>query len=53
MAVAEYKAYFHTLSIYFHASVATESKKIWMFVKGLDISLLLAMTQVVVYGESF
>ena len=52
MIVAEYMTHFYSLSRYFYTSITTESEKIQQFVKGLHISIQLAMSQMVVFGTS-
>ena len=53
MIVAEYEIHFYALSRYFYNSISTEFEKIQKFVKGLDVSLQLATSQMVVLGAFF
>lgn len=41
MTIAEYKVHFHALFRYSYASIPTKFKKIWMFIKGLDVFIWL------------
>lgn len=51
--VMEYEVYFYDLSRYFYANTATAFENIQKLVKGLNISLQLSTTQMVVYGHYF
>ena len=51
--IAEYKACFYFQSRYSYDSISTESEKIQKSVKGLDVSLQLATSQMVVLGAPF
>lgn len=53
MNVAEYEAHFYALSGYSYVSISIESEKFQNFVKGLDISLELATSQMVIFEASF
>ena len=53
MTVTEYEAHFHALSRYSYDSISTESENIQKFVKGLDVFLQLATSQMVVFVASF
>lgn len=53
MTIVKYESYFPSLSRYYYTSIVTKSKKIQKLIKGLDILLLLATTQMVVSGASF
>lgn len=53
MAVIEYATHFHALSRYYYDNTTIEFEKIQNFMKRLDISLQLAMTQMEVSGSLF
>lgn len=53
MTILQHEAYFHTFSIYSYTNTATDSEKIQIFLKGLNVSLQLALTSMVVYRDFF
>lgn len=53
MTVVEYETYFPAPSRYFYDSISIESENTQKFVKGLDVSLQLAMSQMVVLRVFF
>lgn len=53
MTIAEYVACFQTLSKYLAAIISTNFERLPKFVKGLDGTYQLDITQMVVFGDYF